>query len=67
MTHFSDDERDDLARMLCHTQDQMAAVFPEKPRSVIDAQAAMALDVALQHGFTEQGYNAFMQLMELEG
>ena len=57
----------DYAAAISRTTDGMCLVFPEKSRAEIEALASMCMDVLMQHGFTEQGYQAFMRLVQLEG
>jgi hypothetical protein len=55
------------AAIIHRSASEMAHIFPEKTYAEAEAIASMAMDTALQHGFTEDGYNAFLRLMELEG
>lgn len=57
----------DYAAVISRTTDAMRLLFPEKPRAEIEALASMCMDSVMQHGFTEQGYQAFERLVQLEG
>ena len=45
----------------------MAAVFPKHSLSDCEAIASMGVSLALQHGFTAEGYRHFEQWCRLEG
>ena len=47
--------------------DDLHRIFPEKTCGEVEALTAMAVDAAMQHGFNDQGFQAFQRLVQLEG
>jgi hypothetical protein len=57
----------DYAAVINRCSDDLHRIFPEKTRREVEALTAMAVDAAMQHGFNNQGFQAFQRLVQLEG
>jgi hypothetical protein len=59
-------DQDSYGEIIRHAAAQMTAIFPEKSKEDCEAIASMGVSIALQHGFTPEGFQRFERWCRLE-